>query len=320
MADDPYVTRWLVLAAVAAAAITATVTPAPAADQASITRTAWWTRNPVASAPDGGLDVSMGPDGAPLSIAAIEVAASGTVTRAVLTLAEATGISQEGAALVVCTTGDEWTSGPSQPIEDAPSPACNGSVAMTRNAASATWAADVTPLLRDVARDGSASLMVVPVASAAAPLGFDLQLRAPQLQSEVTRGASPAATTTSTTSPPSSGTTAPPSPPPSTPSPATTGSDGFDPAVAAAGRAAVESTTTTSTTTAPSPAEEAAVRTVTQPRPISPPPPEDGPLPGPWWQVALAVLIGDLLVLGRQLAQRAQRASIGTYSRLSGPA
>src|SRR5688500_10137933 len=223
MAHDPYVTRRLVLAVVTAAAITAVMTPAAAADQASITRTGWWTRNPAASAPDGGLDVSMGPDGEPLSIAAIEVAADGTVTRAVLRLEEAGGIAQGGAAIVVCTTAGEWTSGGNQPMEDAPAAACYGGVAMTRNAASASWAADVTPLLRDVARDGSASLLVMPVASAAAPLGFDVQLRPPQLQSEVTSGA-PATTstsTTSTTSPPASTTTV--APRPMTP---TTGSDG----------------------------------------------------------------------------------------------
>jgi len=253
----------------------------------------------------------MGPDGAPLSIAAIEVAADGTVTRAVLTLPEDGGIAQGGAALSACTTVDEWASGPDQPMEDAPSPTCDGgrSVAMTRNAASATWAADVTPLLRDVARDGSATLMVVPVASADAPLGFDVQVRAPRLQSEVASGPPPAATTTSTTSPPPSPTT---TRPPSPPSPATTGSDGYDPSVAAAGRDTTASTTSSTTTsTTALPAGEEAIDAVVAPRPVSAPPPEEDSLPGPWWQVALVVLTGDLLVLGRRVAQRAQRAPTG---------
>ena len=319
MAHDPYV-RWsrlLALAVVVLAALPAAPTaPATAADEASITRTGWWTRNPAASAPEGGLDVGLGPDGQPLSVAAIEVAASGTVTRAVLTLVEAGGIAQDGAALVVCTTDGEWTSGAGQPLEDAPPSNCERKVTMTRNGASLSWAADVTPLLEDVARDGAASLMVVPVASASAPLGFDVQFAPPRLQSEVRPTASP--TPTSTTSPTTTTTTPPAGPPTTAPPspPQTTGSDGYDPAVAAAGRAAATSTTTaTPPVTVPPPSiDQEVIDAIMAPRELGPTPSEDETLPDPWWQLALAFLAFDLLLLGRQ------RASMGTKSRRSGPA
>lgn len=321
MTDDQDVRRWLLVAMVL---VTLPAAARAAADEAAITRTGWWTRNPAATAPEGGLDVGMGPDGAPISLAAIEVAAGGPVTRAVLTLVEAGGITPAAASLVVCRTADEWAGGGAQPMDGAPSPACDaGKVAMTRNGASGTWAADVTPLLAGVARDGVASIMVVPVVSSSAPLGFDVQFDPPRLQSEVGAASTPTPATTSTTDPGASMTTSTtaPAPSPSTATPTTTGSDGYDPAVAAAGRIAA-----TATAGAPTPLPQAGTPTATSAPPL---PPvienaaavpttggdDDGGLPHPWWEAALAVLAADLALLAR----RAQRASIETKSRRSGP-
>lgn len=323
MAHDQDV-RWP--AAIVTLVVVLGTVPATAADAATIPRTGWWTRNPVASAPDGGFDVSMGPDGAPLSIAALEVAARGTVTRAVLTLAEDGGIAQQDAALVVCVTTGEWTSGAAQPMEDAPVAACGAStsVTMTRNTATSTWAADVTPLLGGVARDGTASLMVVPAVSTAAPLGFDVRLRPPQLQSEVQDGAvATSSTTTSTTAattPPTSTTSEPRASSPTTST--TTGADGYDPSVAAAGRpataAAPASTTSAVVQTAPLPSEEPEGLPDEQ-RALATRHDDDGDgaSPHPWVEVAFVLLAADLALL---VVQRAQRASIGTKSRRSGPA
>jgi hypothetical protein len=325
MAHDPCVSR--VVAAVAWGVVVASfvaVGGAAAAGEASITRTGWWTRNPAASAPDGGLDVGWGPDGQPLSVAAIEVAAAGDVTRAVLTVDEAGGVQQAGAAVVVCATASPWRAGPHQAMADAPAAACDaGKVGMTRNAASASWAADVTPLLAGMATKGAVSLTIVPTASDGAPLGFDVQFSAPRLQSEV--GTVPSTTTTTasnSSSASASGGSSASSPP------ATTGADGYEPAVAARSRSSVDDAP--APMHEPGPADAALAASAAPVEPVPPPPSfvvERARQPPPqvrrgtvevgrpWLQLAIAALAADLVALALAVGDRRPqryRAPTGT--------
>jgi cytoskeletal protein RodZ len=71
-------------------------------------------------------------------------------------------------------------------MAEAPKAECDrGKAAMTRNAASSSWAADVTPLLSDIGTKGVVSLMIVPAGAGAVPVGFDVQFAKPQLQAEL---------------------------------------------------------------------------------------------------------------------------------------
>ena len=163
--------------------------PAAGAD-VIVLEVGWWTRNPAASAPTGGIDVAAAPDG-PSSVAAIAVTGSDSVTKALLLFGEAGGLQQDGAGLQVCITPNPWQSGPAQAWADAPKADCAlTSVKLERNASTGSWSADVTSLLGDLEDEGRVDLMVVPANTGAVPLGFDVQLRHPELQVEIDESSS----------------------------------------------------------------------------------------------------------------------------------
>ena len=159
--------------------------PALAAEGGTITETGWWSRNPAANAPEEGLNVSNAADG-PVAVAAVKISASTALQDAVLVLPEDGGIQADSAKLQVCTTPNDWSSGPNQAWADAPRAECEseGSVELTRTASSSTWAADVTSLLSDIEEEGSVSLMIVPAGAATVPVAFEVRFQAPTFTSK----------------------------------------------------------------------------------------------------------------------------------------
>lgn len=155
-----------------------------AAEGGAITKSGWWTRNPAASAPDDGLNVGNAPDG-PVSVAAVEIASSTGLSRAVLILTEEGGIQADSAKLAVCVTPNDWDAGAAQPMAAAPKAECEtNQVELARNASSSTWAADVTTLVSDIDEEGSVSLMIVPSGNATVPVGFEVRFQKPELSSD----------------------------------------------------------------------------------------------------------------------------------------
>ena len=170
----------------AAALAVAVVVGAPATvggqEAATITKVGWWSRNPAAQAPEGGFHVSASPDGSAISVAAIEVRAATALQSAIIILDEEAQILGDQAALQVCATPNEWKAGGGQPIDEAPKPECaGGAIALRRNAASATWGADVTPLMAGIEDEGSVSLMIVP-STATTPAAYEVRFKKPTLQ------------------------------------------------------------------------------------------------------------------------------------------
>lgn len=138
----------------------------------SVAGVGWWTRSPVASAPDGGFAVAAAPDG-PVSVAAVRVDLGAGVSTLVLS----TALSQGAPELVtaeVCVTSDAWAEAGPGAIEEAPSTACSGaSVPFSR--AGDGWRADVSSLV--AGRSGALSLAVVPVTGGSA--AFDAAFAPP---------------------------------------------------------------------------------------------------------------------------------------------
>lgn len=157
---------------------------AGAAPGASVTETGWWSRNPFAAPPDRGFQVATAPDG-PVSVSAVRIAVEGRITKATLVLNEAGGIP-EAASLRVCSGPSTWNA-TNHAWSAAPAADCSKTVAMTRNAAGANFAADVTSLVQSAV--GSATLMVVPAPGAPAwQVDFSIAI--------VSAEAEPATTTT----------------------------------------------------------------------------------------------------------------------------
>lgn len=168
--------RLVVVAAAALAALVLGAGPV-AAEGATVGDVGWWTRNPLASAPEGGLAVSNAPDGE-VSVGAVRVTVQAELEQAALVLPEAGGSGHTLAALRVCPTPNRWSAGKGD-LDDAPKPECAGSTAaMQRNATLGSWSADVLPLLADAEPGDTVSLMVVP---AEGPSAWDLQFDPPQL-------------------------------------------------------------------------------------------------------------------------------------------
>lgn len=148
---------------------------------ATITDVGWWTSNPTAAAPEGGIAVSSGPSGA-ITVAAVRVLiVADDIEQATLRLTEDGGVQQTGAQLQVCPTPNAWSAGPKQAMEKAPKPECDRlKAAMARNA-DGVWSADVTSLLSAAGDEDDASLMVVPAGSGAVPVGFEVRFKPPVL-------------------------------------------------------------------------------------------------------------------------------------------
>ena len=129
---------------------------------ATVTKVAWWTRQPAARPqPEGGFQVSLAVDG-PESVAAVEAqVADGEAVTVGLTLKEGVSVGAERAALQVCTTAASWEPANPGDLAAAPITDCSRAVRLTRDPASTSWQGDVSTL---VDPGGTVGLAVLPVA------------------------------------------------------------------------------------------------------------------------------------------------------------
>lgn len=167
-----------VVRVVAMAALVVVAVAAPAGAQPSVVAVGWWSRSPIAGAPEGGVAVGAAPDG-PVTVAAVllDLGDHG-VTAASLTAVEVGGVAQGLASLRVCPVAPGWPPAAGAPLEQAPQPACEGgSTDFLRDGPSSTWGADLSPLLDG--KTGLFALMVVPAAGGA-PL-YEVRLARPAL-------------------------------------------------------------------------------------------------------------------------------------------
>lgn len=169
---------------------------APASASGTVDAVGWWTRNPLASAPDGGFAVASAPDG-PTSVAAVRIDLGSGLSNLVIGASPATGA--DVASVQVCVTRDTWSVEAGGALTDAPTAACDGE-AVPFAEAGAGWRADVSSLV--AGRKGAVSLALVPAGS----LPFDATFEVPS----VIR-ATPAASSTATSSPPTTAAFSPPS-------------------------------------------------------------------------------------------------------------
>lgn len=169
-----------------------------AAAATAVTEVGWWTRSPLASAPDGGFAVGSGPDGA-TSVAAVRIDLEGGVDTLVLEVQPTSGGVALG-SLEVCVVADTWTAVAAGALDDAPQTACDAdSVPFAR--AGDAWRADVSSLVS--ASSGVVSLGVLPTAGSGT-VPFEVAFEAPAVRAT---GATPARPTA-------------PAAPPAAPSPA----------------------------------------------------------------------------------------------------
>lgn len=138
----------------------------------------WWTRQPAASAPDGGFAVGAAPDGA-LSVAAVGLPLD---TQAVaLTATESESLNGATASLAVCPTDPNWTAVAGGALADAPEPQCDeGSVALVRGD-DGTWRADLTPLTSSAAVQAVIIVPVAPTGPVPLTLAYTVSFEAPDL-------------------------------------------------------------------------------------------------------------------------------------------
>lgn len=164
-----------IVGALGAAAVL--VLAVPQAANAGVDTVGWFTRNPTASAPDGGLQVANAPDGV-VSYGAISVTEEGdTITRATLTLKEeGQGLNAAGATLRACPAAGSFKAGQGA-LADGPKADCAiGSAELTRDG-EGVWTGDVTSVLSGDAP----ALAVVPAEDAGV---FQVSFAAPDLAVE----------------------------------------------------------------------------------------------------------------------------------------
>lgn len=137
--------------------------------EVGVTEVGWWSSNPIAiPQPEGGFQVSAGPDGSAQSLAAIRVSiAASSVDSLPVHLVEASSVGTELGILRLCTTNDPWTSANPGTIDAAPKPDCTVSAGLTRTV-DGSWLGDAAAL---APRGGQVSLMVVPVYQPPLPVG-----------------------------------------------------------------------------------------------------------------------------------------------------
>lgn len=185
-----------VMKKVVAGSVLLVVALSAAPASATTTSVGWWTRSPVASAPEGGIAVGNSVDG-PLSVAAVGVDLGDGVSSATLTIEQTGGTAPPAGQLVACLIGGGFESAAGAPIEEAPATTCDGaSVPLTMNGT--TWSAN----LRDIVGDsqGAAGVAIVPATGSTAL--FDLQFDKPAFTSTPARSSSSSGGTTATTTAP----------------------------------------------------------------------------------------------------------------------
>lgn len=162
--------RRILAAATLAAVVGLSVGPADAA----VAAVGWWSRNPTASAPEGGMQVARGLDGT-ISFGAVRAVENAEdIESATLTLQESgQALNGSGASLQACPAAGTWEPGKGD-FADAPLADCKaGSVALQRNA-EGLWTGDVTSVLTG----SSPAVAVVPGEGATV---FQVSFGAPKL-------------------------------------------------------------------------------------------------------------------------------------------
>lgn len=160
------------LGAVGAAVILVLAVPHPAF--AGVENVGWFTRNPAASAPEGGIQVANAPDGI-VSFGAVSVFETGDeISRATLTLTESgQALNASGATLRACVAAGSFPSRKGTLAEGPKADCASGSVALTRGEGG-VWTGDVTSVLQG----DKPALAVVPAEGAAV---FQLSFGPPDL-------------------------------------------------------------------------------------------------------------------------------------------
>ena len=133
---------------------------------ASVMEVGWWSRQPGATAPEGGFSVTDAPDGA-VSVAALKIdVRAQRVTKASLVLGEGDGTGgAEIAAMQACPSPSDWQAASPGALSAAPKADCSKGVDLKR--AGTLWQGDVTSLL---STSGVLSVSIVPKAGASAGL------------------------------------------------------------------------------------------------------------------------------------------------------
>lgn len=154
----------------------------------SIGDVSWWSRNPAATAPEGGATLSNALDG-PVSVAAVELDLEDGVTSATLSLPRTGGLGDGSAVIVGCVIPAGWAPSAGESLDDAPAAGCEGtSVEFTL--ADDVLSANVGGLVSG--RTGTVGIFLTPADGETAP--WQATYDPPTLQAT----AKPAATTTTT--------------------------------------------------------------------------------------------------------------------------
>lgn len=126
------------------------ITSASAGNQPPVVASGWWSRQPLAQPePDGGFTLLWALE-QEQSAAAIRIDLSTPISgSAFLTLHEASGTAADQARVVACVTTARWKPANPGAYADLPASSCapTTSLELGRDASSASWSADVTPLL-----------------------------------------------------------------------------------------------------------------------------------------------------------------------------
>lgn len=149
----------------------------PAGGEHDAIEVAWWTRSPIASAPDGGIAVALAPDG-PLTVAAIRTPRPSNAERVLFEAVEVGGVATDSAVVLACAVSAAWEPSAGGPLADAPATMCSPEVALARDAASASWTADLTAIA--TAGEPYISIALTP-GSGTTPAGFEVRLAHPRL-------------------------------------------------------------------------------------------------------------------------------------------
>ena len=161
----------------------------------------WWTRSPLAAAPDGGFVVGTAPDGV-TSIAGIRIADA----RGAVLVSNPTGGTADLARIQVCSTTASWVDASPGALGEAPTPDCSSAVPFAP--VEGEWRADVGGLVGD----GPAELLVVPVSGSVA---FEVSFEAPTVRSPAPAVPAASDPRDAPSAPPSISTDPSPSPSPS---------------------------------------------------------------------------------------------------------
>ena len=154
---------------------------AGAAALAGMLAVGWWTEDPAATAPPGGLVVGQAA-GRPVSVAALRIAAP-DLDGVSITFSGTGGWAQDHAQVVGCLTTAPWRASQGGSLDDAPAVSCDRTrSAPLRAAAPGVWRIELRDLVKDTSRrELSVALVPATVLSLAELVPWELQVGPPAL-------------------------------------------------------------------------------------------------------------------------------------------